>query len=149
VNILAAIDLSDCTEIIVGKSQHLATALAAKIWLLHVAEPEPDFVGFNAGPQQERDALAEKFHREHAEIQAIADRLREQGLEATALLVRGPTAETILNEAAKLKADMIIAGSHGGGAMRRLLVGSVSEELLRHAECPIMVIPTRKSNSKN
>ena len=38
---------------------------------------------------------------------------------------------------------MIIAGSHGKGTMRRLLVGSVSEGLLQNTECPILIIPVR------
>jgi len=72
--------------------------------------------------------------------------LRQEGLDVTALLVRGPTAETIINESKKLEADMIIVGSHGRGAMHRLLVGSISEGVLRHAEKPVLVIPTHNRN---
>lgn len=143
-NILVGIDLSDCTDTIVKKTLEFSKVLAAKVWLLHVAEPEPDFVGYDVGPQSERDVLAEKFHLEHTEIQAIANNLRTEGLDATALLVRGATVDTILNEAAKLEADIIIVGSHGRGALQRLLVGSVSEGILQHAKCPILIIPTHK-----
>jgi nucleotide-binding universal stress UspA family protein len=142
VNILVGIDFSDCTNTVVRKAQEIAQALSAKVWLLHVAEPEPAFVGYEVGPQYERDALSEKLHKEHADIQALGDELRDAGLEATALLVRGSTVETILNEATKLEADMIIVGSHGRGAVQRLLVGSVSEGVLRHAKCPMLIIPT-------
>jgi nucleotide-binding universal stress UspA family protein len=92
-----------------------------------------------------RDSLAEKFHREHRQIQEIAKRLREEGLEATALLVHGPTVEYILKEASELDVDMIVVGSHGRGAVYQLLVGSVSEGLLRKSRCPVLVVPTRKS----
>jgi nucleotide-binding universal stress UspA family protein len=109
---------------------------------MHVADPEPTFVGYDVGPQYERDAVAEKFRREHAEIQAIADNMRAQGLDTTALLVQGTIIETILREAAKLDVDIIIAGSHGKGAVHRLLVGSVSEGLLQHTDRPILIIPT-------
>ncbi|MDP6437587.1 MAG: universal stress protein [Gammaproteobacteria bacterium] len=37
--------------------------------------------------------------------------------------------------------DIVIVGSHGRGALRQLLVGSISEEVLRHAKCPVIVIP--------
>ena len=141
-NIRVGSDLSDCTETIVKKTLEFAKARAAKVWLLHVAEPEPDFVGYDVGPQYERDALAERFHREHTEMQAIAKNLRTEGLDATALLIRGATVDTILNEASKLEADIIIVGSHGRGALQRLLVGSISEGILRHAKCPILIIPT-------
>jgi len=97
------------------------------------------------GPQYERDAVAEKFRNEHIAIQAIAGAWRTEGLDTTALLVQGTTVETILKEAADLQVDMIIAGSHGKSAMRRLLVGSVSEGLLQNTQCPILIVPTRIS----
>ena len=141
-NILVGVDLSGCTDTIVEQAKALAKALSAKVWLIHVAEPEPDFVGYDAGPQSERDAIAEHFHREHNELQTFAKQLRADGVDTTALLIQGPTAETILNEASKLNADMVIVGSHGRGAMERLLMGSVSEDVLRRTGCPILIVPT-------
>ena len=143
-NILVAVDLSDCTDVIVEKARELAEGLGAKIWFLHVAEPEPDFVGYEVGPPSERDALAVQFHREHAAVQAFAKDFRAQGLDATALLVRGATAQTILQEASKLEADIVVVGSHGRGAVQRLLVGSISEGVIRHAATPVLVVPTHK-----
>jgi len=141
--LLVGVDLSSGTERIVESALAVAQGLAAKVWLLHVGEPEPDFVGLDVGPQYERDALSEKLHKEHREIQDIATRFRDAGLDATALLVQGPTSETILNEVSKLDADMLIVGSHGKGAVHKLLVGSVSEGVLRKAAIPVLVIPTR------
>lgn len=141
-NILVALDFSDATEAIVRQAEEIAAPRSAKVWLLHVAEPEPDFVGYRPGPQSVRNFLAERFRKEHRTIQHLAERLRAAGLESTALLVQGPTAETILHEAGKLHIDMIIVGSHGRGAMYQLLVGSVSEGVLRGAACPVLVVPT-------
>ncbi len=143
-NILVAIDFSDATEAIVRQAEEIAVTHSAKVWLLHVAEPEPDFVGYQPGPQAERDFLAERFHTEHRNIQHIAKRMRATGLDITALLVQGVTVETILERARKLNIDMIIVGSHGRGAMYQLLVGSVSEGVLRGAVCPVLVVPTRR-----
>ena len=142
--LLVAVDLSESTEKVVKKAEEIAKALSAGVWILHVAEPEPDFVGFEVGPQTVRDFVAKKFHSEHRQIQEIADRLRKAGLDTTALLVQGATAETILNEASILNMDMIVVGSHGRGAMYQLLVGSVSERVLHKSECPILVIPTHE-----
>jgi len=144
VNILVAVDLSDCTDIVIKKASALAKSLSAKVWLLHVAEPEPEFVGYDVGPQTERDAVAQHFRDEHRALQALATGMRTEALETTALLVRGMTVETIVAEASKLDADMIIVGSHGRGAMQRLLVGSISEGVIRHAERPVLIIPTHK-----
>jgi nucleotide-binding universal stress UspA family protein len=141
--ILVAIDLSGSTAKVMSKVKDVATAHSAQVWLLHVASPEPDFVGLDVGPQTERDALADKYHREHAELQKLAGELRAAGLDASALLVQGPTVETLLHEATKLSADLVVVGSHGKGAMHQFLVGSVSDGVLRKSECPILVIPTR------
>ncbi|HEX5338389.1 MAG TPA: universal stress protein [Gallionella sp.] len=142
--LLVSIDLSESTEKIVKAAAELAAPVSAKIWLLHVAEPEPDFVGYEIGPQYIRHSLSETFHREHCRIQEIADGLRKTGLDTTALLVQGATAETILKEAAKLGVDMIVLGSHGRGATYQLLVGSVSETVLHHSACPVLVVPTHE-----
>jgi nucleotide-binding universal stress UspA family protein len=143
VNILVAVDLSGSTKTVIDHMLDLAVPLSASVWLLHVADPEPDFVGYDVGPQSERDAMAEKHHREHAELQVIAEGMRNTGLQTTALLVQGPTAETILREAAKLEVDMIIVGSHGHGAVSQVLVGSVSEGVLRNCVVPVLVVPVR------
>ncbi len=143
-NLLVALDLSESSAAIVQRAEQLAVVLSAHVYLLHVAEPEPDFVGYDVGPQTVRDSLAEKFHQEHRQIQDIAAGLRELDIDATGLLVAGPTVETILSQAQKLTPEMIIVGSHGAGAMARLLVGSVSEGVLRGSDWPVLVIPTRR-----
>ncbi|MGW8193820.1 MAG: universal stress protein [Desulforhopalus sp.] len=143
-NILACIDLSESTEKVVDTAAEMAKAVSAKLWLLHIAEPEPDFIGFHVGPQSVTDSYSKKFRREHRQVQDIADRLRAEGIETTALLVQGPTVETILAKAESLNAGMLIAGSHGRGAMYQLLVGSVSEGLLHGAKCPTLIVPTHQ-----
>ena len=143
--LLVALDLSEPTQIIVKKAEEIAKKMSAQVWILHNAEPEPGVLEFKADPQAARDSLAEKFHLEHRQIQEIAKRLRKEGLEATALLVHGPTVEIILKEASDLDVDMIIVGSHGRGAVYQLLVGSVSEGILRKSRCPVLIVPTRLS----
>jgi len=142
--LLVCVDLSESTEIIVKKIEEIAIALSAKVWLLHNAVPEPDFVEFKVDPQAARESLAKKFHGEHRQIQELANRMRKAGLDTTALLVHGATVETILKEASELEVDMIVVGSHGRGAMHQLLVGSVSEGVLRKSRCPILIVPTHK-----
>lgn len=140
--LLVAVDLSESTTVVVQKAEEIAKPLSAKVWIVHNAEPAPDALEFRADPQAARELLAEKFHREHRQIQDIAERLRETGLEATALLVHGATVDAILKEALDLEVDVIVVGSHGHNAMYQLLVGSVSEQILRKSRCPILVVPT-------
>ncbi len=140
---LVPIDLSDESQRIVDQAKALAESAKGTVILVHVAEPEPDFVGYDTGPDVVRDHVAHAMRQEHQDIQKFAEQLREQGVDATALLVQGPTVETILEEISKRNADMVVMGSHGHGAMHNLLLGSVSEGVVRHATCPVVLVPTR------
>ena len=142
--LLVAVDLSKVTQVIVDKVMKLCRKQLNKIWIVHNAEPPPDFVEFKVDPLAARGSLAKKFHKEHCQIQELADRFRKAGLDATALLVHGPTVETILKEATDLDVDMIVVGSHGRGAMHGLLMGSISKGILRKSNHPVLVVPTHK-----
>jgi nucleotide-binding universal stress UspA family protein len=140
--LLVAVDLSESTQIIVNKVEEINKEYPAMVWILHNAEPGPEFLEFKVDPLEARETLAKKFHDEHRQVQEIANRLRKAGLDATALLVHGETVDTILKEAADLDVDMIVVGTHGRGAMFQLLVGSVSEGVLHKSRFPVLVIPT-------
>ena len=144
--ILVCIDFSESTEKVVKSAEEIAKELSAKLWLLHIAQPEPDFVGYDVGPQSVRDSISNEFHNEHKKIQEVADRMRKAGLNATALLVQGSTVDAILKEASNLDVDMIVVGSHGRGEMYKLLIGSVSEGILRKSKCPVLIVPTHERN---
>ena len=143
-SLLVALDFSDASRTLIDHARSLAKAYPGTIWLLHVAEPEPDFVGYRIGPQPVRDGVARRFHEEHRQLQQWAEELRSSGLDCTALLVQGPSASTIVSEAIRLGAGLIVIGSHGTGTVRRLLVGSTSEGVLREATVPVLVVPTRR-----
>ena len=141
-SLLVALDFSSVAEDQLEIVQRLA-APNREIYLLHVAEPDPDFVGFDAGPGEVRDQVAREFHQEHEQIQSLAGRLRDRGHQVTALLVQGPTIETILNEAEKVGAEVIVVGSHGRGKLFDLVVGSVSAGVIRKSPVPVLVVPTK------
>ena len=63
-------------------------------------------------PQAARESLTKKFHSEHRQIQELAKKMRNAGIETSALLVHGETIEIILKEASDLDVDMIVVGSH-------------------------------------
>jgi nucleotide-binding universal stress UspA family protein len=140
-HILAAIDFSSVTEHVLRITRTQAKAGSTKIWLVHVAAPDPDFVGFEVGPSYIRDRRAAELREEHVRLQAYADALKQDGHEAEALLVQGPTTETLLDVARRVGAEMIIMGSHGRGALYRAFIGSVSEQVLRDARLPVLIVP--------
>ena len=141
-SLLVALDFSAVAE----DQLEIVSRLAKpnrEIYLLHVAEPDPSFVGYEAGPDEVRHDVAIEFKREHEELHALADRLREQGHEVTALMIQGPTVKTILEQAEKLEAEVIVVGSHGRGKLFDVVVGSVSAGVIRKAKVPVLVVPTR------
>jgi len=139
--IVVAVDLAASTEAVLAGAAELARATGAELVLVHVALPEPDFVGYRAGPQSVRDALAEEFRDEHRRLEELAQRLSADGIAATPLLVRGPTVEKILAEAERVDARWIVVGTHGRGAVLEALLGSVSHDVLRKAARPVLVVP--------
>ncbi len=141
--LLVAVDFSEATDRILDHVKNLVCKTGSVIWLLHVAMPDPDFVGYDVGPETERVFIAKKFREEHTKLEEMANDIRKDGIEITPLLIQGPTVETILEQAEKLNVDAIIVGSHGRGAMYKLLVGSVSEGLLHKTKIPLVVIPAK------
>lgn len=142
-SILVAVDLSPASEKVVEAAGRVAKLTGASVYVLHAAEPEPDFVGYDAGPEVVRTQVAHELRREHREVQALAEKLRNNDIDATALLVRGPTVETTLKEAKNLKAELIVVGTHGHGAVYDVLIGSYSAGIIRRSTLPVLVVPIR------
>jgi nucleotide-binding universal stress UspA family protein len=139
--VLAAIDFSRHADAVIETASALARAVGAELTLLHVAAPEPDFVGYEVGPQTVRDDRAHTLELERRELHRIAEELRASGLTTRAFLFAGATAEKILEEAESRSADWIVVGTHGRTALASAFVGSVSRGVLRGARCPVVVVP--------
>ena len=116
-NILCAIDFSEFSKELVELAAAQAAAFECKLWLLHVAEPEPDFVGYTIGSKHDRDWRALTLRKEHRMIQDFAKELESRDLDVTPLLVAGPTVETILRKIGKFEIDLVIMGTHGHGPL--------------------------------
>lgn len=128
-------------EKLIRHASAYAKKFDAKIWILHIAAPEPDFVGYDIGPQYIRDTRAEELKSQHKALHDIVDGLSEDGIRCDALLVAGPTAETIQKEAGKLSIDLLIMGSHKHGFLYETFVGHSSVKLLNKLSIPILIVP--------
>jgi nucleotide-binding universal stress UspA family protein len=144
--ILVAVDFSEGSQAGLELAASLAAGLGAELTLVHVAAPDPDFVSYESGPQTVRDARARQLRSEHRRLQELADALRERGLSAKALLVQGPTVETLVAEVGRERADLLVIGSHGRGALARALHGSVSAGMLRAGCCPVLFVPAPRAS---
>ncbi|MDA3894409.1 MAG: universal stress protein [Salinivirgaceae bacterium] len=140
-NILLTIDFDNKGDLLINKAYEMATAFKSKVWILHIAEPEPDFIGYTVGPQYIRNYRADELRKEHKIIQDYADSLKEKGIDSEGLLIQGPTIEMIIEESQKLNVDLIIAGHHKHGFLYNAFVGSVSAEIIKDSKIPVLIIP--------
>jgi nucleotide-binding universal stress UspA family protein len=139
--ILVPVDFSDATPRVVETARGLAKAFGSRIVLLNIAEPEPDFVGFEPGPITVRQTVARDFKVEHQRLEDLKQSLAADVPEVLALHIQGPTVDKILHEAREQQAGWIVLGTHGHGALYELLVGSVAHGVLKGAHCPVVVVP--------
>ncbi len=140
-NILVTIDFDVKTTLLIDNAHKLAKAFDSKIWLVHIATPDPDFVGYEVGPQYIRDSRAHELREEHRQLQNYAKELNKEGIEAEGLLIQGATIEMIIQESKKLHVDLIIAGHHKHNFLYNAFIGSVSREIIEVSKIPILIIP--------
>jgi nucleotide-binding universal stress UspA family protein len=69
----------------------------------------------------------------------VVERLGSSGRSVDGSVLRGRAASTIIDDAREFRADLVIVGSRGHGAIATLLLGSVSSEVVDHAPCPVLV----------
>jgi nucleotide-binding universal stress UspA family protein len=140
--ILAAIDFSTATESVLKTTKIYAEKLDAEVCLIHVEPPpvvqigsEPGLEIMSAGPPCRETELAR--------LRKNALALKKSGIKVSQVLLQGAVSKTILEEAERQKADLIIAGSHGHSILRNVLIGSTSEGILRHTRIPLLLIPIK------
>jgi nucleotide-binding universal stress UspA family protein len=110
-----------------------------------VIEPMMPFVGsrMTGGfdiPSPEVDAEITAYQQE--QVTKAADKLRSGGRTVEGVVLRGRPATALVDEATRSGADLVIVGSRGHGRIARLLLGSVSAEVVDHARCPVLVSRT-------
>ncbi len=138
--ILVPIDFSDVTEPVMRMVEVLASAFKARVYLAHVISQDLVGIGGDFGFAFVQDKTEHELDRKNLEV--LVDRLTGQEHQAELLLLEGPVVKTILAQIDRLKIDLIVMGSHGHGAVYDLMVGSVSEGVMRKAHCPVMIVPS-------
>jgi nucleotide-binding universal stress UspA family protein len=77
--------------------------------------------------------------REQA-AQAVVVRGRQAGIAVSFLVWEGEPGPAIVEAAAAEEASMVIVGTHGRNRVGRMLLGSVSDHVIRHATCPVLIV---------
>lgn len=140
-NLLIALDFKADYQKLIDKGTEIAMKFDSKLWLLHISAPDPDFVGYGVGPQYLRDVRAEELREEHRTLQEISQSVQAKGIAAEGLQIQGPTAETMLEEAARLNIDLIVIGRRDHGFFYKALVGDTSSDVISDSDIPILVVP--------
>jgi nucleotide-binding universal stress UspA family protein len=135
--ILIAIDSDAVAARAAEVGGELAHELRAQLALVHVTD--------NPGPRAEMGAAAqddERALRRHEGKRLLSDFHRRLSPTTAALefIEAGNPAEEIVKTAKNWPADLIVIGSHGRTGMRRALLGSVAEAVMRGAPCPVLVV---------
>lgn len=134
--ILAALDGSHASDGVVTMAARLSRSPGAELHLIHVIDSL-----FEADQAMLAESAAERRARHQQHLAHAVQQLAEHGVTAPQEhLVEGASENLILDVAEKLRADLILVGTHGRKGLNRLLVGSVSEAVTRHAHCPVMVV---------
>jgi len=139
--ILVTIDFEKEANLLVEIASNLARKFGSKVYLLHVAAPDPEFVGYAAGPQNEVDFRADELKNEFKIIEQYAQLLSEEGIDVEGLLLKGRTIETILEKVESLKIDVIIIGHHKHGLFYKAFVGNTDAALINKSKVPVLLVP--------
>ncbi len=129
------------TAILLSKAMSIAEKFGSKIWLVHIAAPDPDFIGYEVGPQYIRDHRADELKKEHKLVKKYADELREKKFDAEGLLVQGATVDMILKESTKLNIDLVIIGHHKHNLLYKIFVQDIDESIVHESKVPVLMIP--------
>jgi nucleotide-binding universal stress UspA family protein len=134
-NIVVPIDFSTASEKAIRTALDMAADRSA-IHLIHVLYPldavSPGVVWGDVNDAKREEAVRKTFDAF----------IKQHACEGVNIVVRfGHPGEEIVDHAEESGSDLIIVPSHGHHGMKRFVLGSVAEKIIRHAKCPVLVLP--------
>ncbi len=139
-SILLATDLTGASSAATEQAIELAARLEARLLILNVFQPAKGLVPIGRtrpGDSREQRATG---------AQAVVQRARAAGVEAMFLLWDGDPGDSIISAAESEAVDLIVVGSHGRSSVGRFVLGSVSDHVVHHAQCPVLVVRPREAD---
>ena len=138
--ILMAVDDSPVAGEVVKAVIAEFPAERAELRVLHVLQPMSTVAPPQMAPGYAPE-LEDQKREAHASLERIIGQLRSAGFQVDRAVVEiGDTRERIVDSAAQWDADLIVMGSHGRTGLKRLLLGSVAEFVVRHAPCSVQIV---------
>ena len=144
--ILFATDGSPSAEEAQREAFELAQRFDVPLVVVSVVHPVVPAVGYSSyGYANVIAELAEaEHHRVSALLAAVAGAAEAEAIHCSTVAVDGLVVEEICKKATEYDAQIVVVGSHGWGAARRLLSGSISTGLVHSAPCPVLVVRPRE-----
>lgn len=147
--ILCPTDLGDGTRTIVRSACELCRALSAELVLIHVVNPTQFAMatheGAGAGAMACVPAMDGAVAAATIALRKLAAETLSLGVPCNVHVLLGSPAETILRAAAALHADLIVIGLRRRSWLRRLILASPTELVVRESPCPVLVVPAAAS----
>lgn len=138
--ILIPTDGSDPARPAVEMAVGLAETHGAKLHVLYIVDQPTTVSGMGEGFSGLDDLLDALEERGHQATKAIVEQARERNIETTAAVRRGNPPDDILSYAEDNDIDVIVMGTHGRTGVKRALLGSVTENVVRHSEIPVLTV---------
>lgn len=139
--VLVAVDGSAHSAVAVDLVRAIEWPGGTSIELFRALEPFPAVLELSARTVEVIERALERDTE--AALQADVQRLEAPGRQVTARSAHGRAAREIVDEATRLRADLIVMGSRGRGGLKAMLLGSVAAEVVDGAPCPVLVARSR------
>jgi nucleotide-binding universal stress UspA family protein len=153
--ILLAIDASEEAALAAQTAADIANKTGSELHVVHARLALPWTTGYYSATESPTTSIGSEEEARQRVLQWLDDqveRIEAQGGSVTQAYLRLgrpdegaiTVAEQIVNLAEEIRAGLIVVGSRGLGGMRRALMGSVSDAVVRHAHCPVLVVRKEK-----
>lgn len=143
--ILCPTDFSEPSYEALDDAADLARRFDAELLIVHVTQPIPPVIGVPPFPEYAAfdTTRYEQVITDNAKarLQTVLERDTLKAVKTRAILRQGAAAHEIISAARAESADLIVIATHGESGWRRFVFGSVTEKVLRLAECRVLVIP--------
>ena len=151
--ILVPLDGSNSAEAALTHGQAIARDSGATVHLLRVVEHLDEISMARAGDggfaaseyslDLARRLSSEKKHQAEEYLERVASPLKEAGVQVETAVLEGDASEQVVEYANEHSVDLIVMSTRGRGAIRRFLVGSVTDRVIRTSEIPVIAIPPK------
>ncbi len=158
-HLLVPLDGSRAAERVLEHVEAIARAFSSRITLLRATVSAETLLAETAGAGSAAGDMAPvidptpivEIDREAAEeyLNAVAARLRAHNLVVDTEYPEGPAAQEIVERARALGVSLILMTTHGRSGLARVVFGSVADSVIRHAECPVLLVRVTDADDEN